>query len=278
VIRLHRLTGKLAVYGVLILVALVILLPFVMMVLGSFRSHVDIIRRGPLALPQTWSLDNVRRVLVTHQFGRYYVNSIILTAPTVLGGLLGGVLAAYPLSFMVFRFKGWFLLAIVTLGVIISDEFIMIPLFRLMHRFGMVDTYTSAILPQAAMSACFATLVIRSFFLGLPRELIDSGLMDGASSWQILWRILVPIARPALVTAGALTAVWTWNGYILPLILLHSPDKAPLTLGLVLFQGQYTANIPLIMTGASLTALPMIGLYLALQRPIVWGLTQGLGK
>lgn len=88
----------------------------------------------------------------------------------------------------------------------------------------------------------------------------------------------MPIARPAIVTSGALISVWTWNGYVLPLILLHSPEKAPLTLGLALFQGQYTANIPVIMAGATLTAVPMILLYALVQRRIAWGLTQGAVK
>ncbi len=198
-----------------------------------------------------------------------------VTLPTVLCSLLFAIMSAYALAFMDLPCKHILTLVTTVLGVMIAAEFIMIPLYRLMNELGLIDTYWAVILPQLAMSAAFSTLVIRSFFLGLPKELIDAALVDGACSWHILWRILVPIAKPAIVTSMALTTVWTWNSYVLPLVLLHSPRKVPLPVGLILFRGTYTVDIPLTMTGTVITALPMILFYFFFQRHIIRGLTQG---
>lgn len=276
--RLLRAVHSLATHLLLATIAALVLLPFVMMVLGTFREHVDIIRRGPLALPLSWGLDNYITVLYDHRFLRYYVNSFWLTAPPVAVSLVFAIMSAFAFSVMQFPGKNILLLGVVGLGVMVASEFIMIPLFQLMNFLGLVNTFTGVNMPNMAMSACFSTLVIRSFFMGLPGELLDSAQVDGATSWQALWKVYVPIARPAIVTCGSLTTVWTWNTYIIPLVLLHDPAKAPLPLALALFQGQYVANVPLIMTGATLTAVPMVLVYLIFQPRIAWGLTQGAIK
>ncbi|HLS90465.1 MAG TPA: carbohydrate ABC transporter permease [Limnochordia bacterium] len=277
-LRVLRAARALAIHLLLGLIAALVLLPFIMMLLGTFREHVDIIRRGPLALPTSLGFANYRTVLFDHRFLRYYANSFWLTAPPVALSLVFAIMSAFAFSVMQFPGKNLLLLGVVGLGVMVASEFIMIPLFQLVNALGLVNTFTGVNMPNLAMSACFSTLVIRSFFMGLPRELLDSALVDGASSWQALWQVYVPIARPAIVTCGALTTVWTWNTYIIPLVLLHDPAKAPLPLALALFQGQYVANVPLIMTGATLTALPMILVYLVFQPRIAWGLTQGAIK
>jgi len=273
--NLRRTLFKLGIYAIFLSLALVVLLPFVVMFLGAFREHTDIILRGPLALPKVWSLENFKTVVLEYNFGRYFVNTVIITLPTVLFSLLFAIMSAYALTFMNLRFKRLLTLITTVLGVAIAAEFIMIPLYHLMDKLYLIDTYWAAILPQLAMSAAFSTLIIRSFFQGLPKELLDAALVDGASSWQILWRILVPIARPAIVTAGTLTTVWTWNSYIIPLVLLPSPSKATLPLGLLLFRGTYTVDIPLTMAGTTITALPMLLFYFIFQRNIVRGLSRG---
>ena len=266
------------IYFLVSFLAFLIVAPFILMFVGSFREHTDIVRRGPLALPKQWSLENFRIVLFRHHFERYYMNSLLITAPVVVGSLFLALMAAFAFSVMAFPGKNLILVLVISLGVMVTEVFIMIPLFRLMYLLRLVNNLLSVILPSLAMSACFATLVLRSFFMGLPRELLDSAMVDGANSWQILWRIYAPLATPAIVTSGVLVAVWTWNTYITPLVLIHDPLKIPLPLGLALFQGQYVANVPLIMTGATLTALPPIAVYLFFQPRIVLGILQGSVK
>lgn len=273
--NLRRTMFKLGIYAIFLSLALVVLLPFVVMFLGSFREHTDIILRGPLALPKVWDLETFKTVVLEYNFGRYFVNTVIITLPTVLFSLLFAIMSAYALTFMNLLLKRLLTLMTTVLGVAIAAEFIMIPLYHLMNNLHLIDTYWAAILPQLAMSAAFSTLIIRSFFQGIPKQLLDAALVDGASSWQILWRILVPIAKPAIITAGALTTIWTWNSYIIPLVLLPSPSKAPLPLGLLLFRGTYTVDIPLTMAGTTIMALPMLLFYFIFQRNIVRGLSRG---
>jgi raffinose/stachyose/melibiose transport system permease protein len=263
-------------YFILILLSIFILLPFALMFLGSFREHVNIIINGALALPESWDIANFKEVLIEYNFRYYFVNTIIVTAPTVILANIFAVMSAYALAFMDFPFKKTIKLFTTVVGIMIATPFIMIPLYQLMARLNLIDSYLAPILPQVAMSACFATMVLRSFFKGLPKELIEASLVDGATSWQVLWKILVPIAKPAIITSAALTTVWTWNAYLLPLILLQDPAKVTLPVGLMFFKGRYTTNIPLMLTGTTITSVPMIIFYLLFQRHLVKGLSQGV--
>ena len=260
------------------IVAALTLLPLVVMFLGPFRDPVDIMNRGAIALPTEWKADTLVRVLSRFHFGLYLVNTVIVTAPTVVISLLFAIMCAFPLAVMQFPLKRFILIVVTVIAIMISEEFIMIPLFQLTKRLHLVNTFAAAILPQLAMSAAFSVLIIWSFFLGLPREMVDAALQDGASSWQVLWRIYVPISTPAILSAATLTTVWTWNGYIIPLIMLPSTRKATLPLGLALFMGAHNVDIPMIMAGALVTAAPMLILFVLFQRHLVRGLTQGVVK
>ena len=249
------------IHTVLPVLSLLILIPFVLMVLGSFREHINIILKGALALPVKWRFDHYVEVLFKYNFNRYFINTIIVTAPTIIVALVASIMSAYALSFMSFPCKKIITTAITIVGIMIATEFIMIPLYKFIATINLIDNYLGAILPQIAMSACFGTIVLRSFFMGLPKELVEASLVDGASSWQILWKILTPIAKPALIPTAALTTVWTWNEYLLPLIILQDSSKVTLPVGLMFFKGQYTINIPLMLTGTTITTVPMLIFY-----------------
>jgi raffinose/stachyose/melibiose transport system permease protein len=263
---------------IMAVVAVLTLLPLLVIFLGPFREPLDIINRGAIALPLKWSPDTLIRVFSQFHFGLYLANTIIVTAPTVAVSLLFAIMAAFPLALMRFPLKRFILVVVTVIAIMISEEFIMIPLFQLIKTLGLVNTFTAAILPQLAMSAAFSTLIIWSFFLGLPREMVDAALQDGASSWQVLWKIYVPISTPAILTSATLTTVWTWNDYIIPLIMLPSTRKATLPLALTLFKGAHRVDIPMTMAGTLVTAAPMLILFFIFQRHMVKGLTQGVLK
>lgn len=275
---MSRLAYRILLYVLFALVAITTILPLVVMVLGAFRTPLDVITRGAVALPSTWNFTNIVSAFTQYDFGRYFVNTIIVTVPVVLVSIFFAVLCAFALALMDFPLRGLTTIFVTVIGIMVSEEFIMIPLFNLMRGFGLIDTYTAAILPQIAMSTAFSTLVVRSFFSNLPRELVDAALEDGASSWTVLWQILVPIASPAIMTSVTLTATWTWNDYIVPLVMLPSTRKATLPLGLTIFQGAHSTNVPMTMAGTLITALPMLILYVVFQRHIVSGLVQGVTK
>lgn len=270
--------ARLGAHAILLLVSVVTLVPLAVMILGPFRDPLDIINRGALALPRSLSGANLLRVFAQFHFGLYLFNTIIVTAPTVIGSLLFAIMAAFALALMDFPLKRLIIVVVTVIAVMISEEFIMIPLFQLVRSMGLADRFAGAILPQLAMSAAFSTLVIWSFFLGLPTEMAEAALQDGASSWQLLWRIYVPLSTPAILTSAALTTVWTWNDFIIPLIMLPSTRKATLPLGLTVFKGAHTMDIPLTMAGTLVTAVPMLLFFVLFQRHLVKGLTQGVLK
>jgi raffinose/stachyose/melibiose transport system permease protein len=272
------LVTRILVFVVFLLLSVVMLLPFLVMIFATLREPLDIVKRGAIALPEVWRFTTIRDVFTQYRFGLYLLNTIIVTVPTVAVALAMAILSAFALAVMDFRWKRLVIVLVTVIAVMISEEFIMIPLFQMQRFFGITNTFLAVILPQVAMSAAFATLIIRSFFLGLPREMADAAMEDGASSWQILWKIYVPLSGPPILTAATLTTTWTWNDYIIPLVMLSSTSKATLPLGLVLFRGAHTIDIPLTMAGTLVTALPMLLLFVIFQRNFVQGLTQGVLK
>lgn len=265
-------------YAVLILVAAVVLIPFVMLLFGPFRTPMSVITEGPLALPDSLSFDNLVEVLFEHNFLRYTLNTVIVTVPVVVFANLFALGAGFGLAVMRFPFRRAATVLITVVGIMVSEEFIMIPLFSMMRGAGLMNTFAAAILPQIALSAAFSTLLLWGFFNGLPSDFVDAALVSGANSFQVLRIVLTPMATAPLLSAVTLTATWTWNDYIIPLIMLQSSAKATLPLGLTVFQGAYTTDIPLTMAGTLITALPMVILFIAFQRQMSQGLLQGFSK
>ncbi len=270
--------GRLLAYAVLITVAVVVLIPFVMLVLGPFRTPMSVVTDGPLALPASFSPDNLVEVLIEHNFLRYTLNTCIVTLPVVVCANLFALGAGFALAFMRFPFRRLVTVLITVVGIMVSEEFIMIPLFSMMRAAGLMNTFAAAILPQIALSAAFSTLLLWGFFNGLPNDFVDAALVSGANSFEVLRIVLTPMAAAPILSAVTLTATWTWNDYIIPLIMLQSSSKATLPLGLTVFQGAYTTDIPLTMAGTLITALPMVVLFIVFQRQMSQGLLQGFSK
>lgn len=264
----------LILYTVLSLFLIIAVGPFVLTWFTAFKSQTDLILGGPFSVPEHWRWEKFADVWTNSGFGRYFLNSVIILVPVVGISLVFAILAGY--AFATMRFKGREGLFYLLLGgFILPLELLIIPLYDLMSNLHLIDTYWALILPQIGMSASFGTLVLRSFFQGLPKELSEAALVDGASKWDVLWKILVPIAKPAIAAAGIFISIWTWNEFLLPLVLISSRNKMPLPLGLAQFQGKYLADIPKIMTGVTIITFPMIVLYLIFHRDFIRGLTQG---
>jgi raffinose/stachyose/melibiose transport system permease protein len=269
-----RALRSLSLYVLLSLFSVIAVGPFVLTWLTSFKSQADLILGGPFSIPPEWRWQKFTDVWQNSGFGRYFLNSVIILVPVVVLALLISVLAAY--AFATMRFPGRDVLFYIMLGgFILPVELLMIPLYDLMNSLHLINTYWALILPQVGMSASFCTLVLRSFFQGIPRELTEAAYVDGATERDVLWRILVPIAKPAIAAAGIFISIWTWNEFLLPLVLISSTELMPLPLGLAQFQGKYLSDIPRIMTGVTIITFPMILLYIIFQRDFIRGLTQG---
>jgi raffinose/stachyose/melibiose transport system permease protein len=154
-------------------------------------------------------------------------------------------------------------------GIMVPQEAFIIPLYHSLKKIGLVDTYWALILPQIGLSVCFGTFWMRGSFAQVPRDLVDAAKVDGCNSWTALWRVLLPVVRPAILTLVVLFFVWTWNDFLLALVLVSSEELRTLPLGLAFFRGRYAADIPLVSAGATMVALPTILIYFVFQRQFI---------
>ncbi|WP_245679106.1 carbohydrate ABC transporter permease [Actinomadura hibisca] len=211
-------------------------------------------------------------------FATYMRNSVIVTVTVVAVASVLSIMAGYALGTLGFRGAGAVFLLFLA-GLTIPTEAIVVPLYFDLRSAGLDNTYAGMILPQTAQSLAFGTFWMRAYFRGVPPALLEAARMDGASSWTTLWRVLVPMGRPAILTMVVLTAMWTWNEFLLPLVVVNSAeDLRTAPLGLSFFQGSHQTDYPLLMAGALIIAAPVVVLYLFLQRRFIAGMLSGAVK
>lgn len=211
-------------------------------------------------------------------FATYMRNSLIVTGVTVVLATTLSIMAGFALGTMRFRGSGVVFLLFLA-GLTIPTEAIVVPLYFDLRSAGLDNTYAGLILPQVAMSVAFGTFWMRAYFRSVPRSLLEAARIDGASTWTTLWRVLVPVGRPAILTMLLLTTMWTWNEFLLPLVIVNS-DEALRTapLGLSFFQGTHKTDYSLLMAGALIIAAPIVTVYVFLQRQFIAGMLSGAIK
>lgn len=222
----------------------------------------------PENLAEAWSVGD---------FGHSLLNSVIVAAIVVGCALVLSIGSGYALGTM--RFRGANLLFYVfLLGMMIPTEAVVIPLFFDLRTVRLTDTFAAIALPQIAQSVAFGTFWLRAQFRALPSSLLEAAALDGATPLQGLTRVLVPAARPAITTLVLLMFMWTWNEFLIVLVMAPSGELGTAPLGLANFQGQYTSENALLAAGALIVALPMVILYLFLQRHFIRGMIEGASK
>lgn len=260
-------------YALLTLVLLIALAPIMLMWMSAFKTRQQI-SVNPLALPTSLTLTNLTQAWTVGRFGQYVTNSILVTIPVVLGVVALSALAGY--GFARFRFWGHQLIFYAFLiGLMVPFQSIMIPLYFNIKNLGLLGTYWAMILPAIGLGLPFGIFLLQSFFRGLPHELGDSARVDGCNEFQVFWRVLLPLARPAVSSLVVFQFMWTWNAYLMPLLLLNQEALRPITLGLMFFQGRYTSDYALISAGVTIVTLPIILVYIVMQRQFLRGLTAG---
>jgi raffinose/stachyose/melibiose transport system permease protein len=170
------------------------------------------------------------------------------------------------------------LFPLMLLGYMVPFEAVIIPLYNWMDTLGLRNTYWAMILPQIGLSVSFGTLWMSSFFENAPKELVDAATIDGCNRWQTLWQILWPLARPATTTLVVLIFMWTWNEFLLALVMVQTEAMRTLPVGLAFFQGKYTSNLSLMAAGAIIVALPTVLIYILFQRFFIRGMLGGAIK
>jgi multiple sugar transport system permease protein len=259
---------------VLIPIALTMLLPLVWMVVTSLQTLDETQHYPPTLVPSSLEWSNYSEVLTQAPFGRWFLNSLIVTVLVVLGNLLFCSLAGY--AFARIRFAGRevvFVLLLITLMV--PFQVIIIPEFLIVRSLGLIDSLGALVLPNLA--GAFGIFMLRQFFRTLPIELEEAARIDGCTRLGVLFKIVLPLSGPALATLAVITFMWTWNDFLWPLITIYSPEHMTLQLGLATFQGAHQTNTNLLMAANVMTVLPVLLLFLFAQRYFVRGIaTSGL--
>ncbi|WP_427924698.1 carbohydrate ABC transporter permease [Streptomyces sp. cg40] len=255
----------------------IVVVPIYWLVVTSLRSKADFTSDSPLALPSHPTLDSYRTVL-DGDFTTYLLNSVVVTAGTVVIAVAVALMAAFSIvrnagsrfsrvSFRVFL-----------LGLAIPLQAVIIPVYLLIIRMHLYDSLLAIVLPSVAFALPITVMILVSFLRDVPRSLFEAMIVDGAGDWRMLWSLAAPLARPALMTVAVYDGLQVWNGFLFPLILTQSGDKAVLPLALTLFKGQFGIDVPATMAAVVLSTLPMLALFILARRQLVAGLTAGFSK
>ncbi|WP_053141738.1 carbohydrate ABC transporter permease [Erwinia billingiae] len=258
------------------LIAIVTILPFLMALMTSFKTQSELFA-GVFALPSHFSFANYVSAWREGHFSTYFLNSVLVVFPVVIISILVGILSGFGFAFLRIPGKTVFA-ALMALGMVLPSEAFIIPLYHELHWMGLTNTYLALILPQVALSLPFTTLMIATAFQQVPKELVEAAVMDGSKRTRILWGILVPAIVPTLTTLALLLFIWTWNEFLIPLILVNKDELRTLPIGMMFFQNKNTINIPVLMAGAMIVILPLVAVFLVFQRKFISGVTEGAVK
>lgn len=245
--------------------------PILYLVLGGFRSQADL-ATNPTGFPDPFLWSNYWDIISQPVFWRQVANSTFVAVATTAGVVLFGTMAAYPLARYAFKGRD-FLFVIFTTGLMFPLTVAVLPLYLLLRELGISGLW-GLIIPQVAFALPITIIIMRPFLVAIPDELEEASFMDGLTRIGFFFRMVVPLARPAMVTVGVLAFIGSWNAYLLPLLLLTGPQGGmTLPLGVTAFQGQYASATTLIMAYTSMAMIPALVFFLMMERRIVDGLT-----
>ena len=264
-------------YVPMILALLVIALPLLWMVVASFKPISEIVTMDPSLLPQSPTLDNYAAVADRVPLARVFLNSVIVTLVGAAIKVFLAITTAYALVFIEIPFRNAIFLGILV-ALMVPPEAAMLPNFLSISAIGGRDTLWGIILP--GLGTALGTFMLRQQFKTLPAELIEAAELDGAGHWRGLWQIVAPVSMPTIATVALVIIVNEWNNFLWPLVIIDSPDKMTLPVGLNLLRSieTQTGSYGVLMAGAVIVIAPVLIVFAALQRYIVAGLTQGAVK
>ncbi|MCL2144237.1 MAG: carbohydrate ABC transporter permease [Endomicrobia bacterium] len=261
---------------ILAVVSVTCLFPVFWMLSSSLKTQEDIFAKITL-LPETWNWSNYVTAFVKADFGQYFLNSVFYTVVGVFFVVLISSLAAYAFARLEFWGKNvLFYVLIATLLIPIPGSFV--PLYLLLKSLGLLDSRLGLLLCYISSGLAFAIFLLKGFFDDLPKELEEAALIDGCSRFGIYWRIAVPLAKPAIATIVIMNSLSIWNEFLLALVVLQDKAKMPIQRGLMVFQGTFITDYPLLMAGLTIATIPIVIIYLLMQKHIVKGIAAGAIK
>ncbi|MEE1741722.1 carbohydrate ABC transporter permease [Streptomyces sp. BE147] len=260
------------VYVLLSVGLLIMSAPFLWMGLSAFKTQSELSASPPVWIPTEWTLENFRQLLDELNLPLYFMNSVIVAVLVTVSNLVFCSMMGYALAKLNFVGKNK-IFGLVLGALMVPGNLMLLPLFVLMSKLQLIDSYAGLVLPFAA--GAFGVFLMRQFMQSIPDELLEAARMDGAGEWYIFWRIVMPLVKPALATLSIFTFLGSWNNFVWPLIATNDPDKYTLPVALATFAtdpNKAGGSNGMLMAGAFLVVLPVLILFIALQRHFTQGI------
>ncbi|WP_225844801.1 carbohydrate ABC transporter permease [Streptomyces sp. HPF1205] len=252
-------------------------LPFAVVVLNALKSPADYSAHGPLSLPRHLYFQGLKDFWQRVDFGQKLFNSVLISGSVAVLAVILSLLNAYALGIGRVKGRVW-LLTVLLMATMLPQEALVYPLYYLAKQVGLYDTRLSVVIVFTVIQSAFGTYLLSSVLSAFPREVIEAARIDGANSWQVLWRIVVPMSRSTLGVLLVFFFIWTWNEFLLPLVMLISNDNQTVSVALGVLQGQRLMDATMTNAAALLGVLPALVFFLLFQRTLTRGIAVGAVK
>lgn len=259
-------------YILLILFAIVTLFPFYWMIASSLKSGYEVIQTPPTLFPSEVLWENYSKALSMAPFGRYFVNTIIVTILSIITTVIIAILSAFAFSHLEFKGRD-FIFALFLASMMIPGEVLIVTNFKTIASLRWIDTYQALFVPY--MANVLYIYMLREFFLKIPKQLYYAAKVDGASDWKFLWSIMVPMAKPSIITICILVGINSWNAFLWPLLVTNSDNMRLLANGLTAFQSEVGNSYELLMAASTIITMPIVIIYIFLHKKIMSGISIG---
>jgi len=259
------------VYALLIAGSLMFILPLIFALTSSFKSNAQILEIPPRWIPDPVQWQNYPEALTYIPFARYILNTLIIAAGAIVGNLLSCTIIAYGFARLRAPGRNFFFILMLSTMMLVEPVRI-IPIYIIFSKLGWVDSFLPMIVP-AFFGSPFYIFLLRQFFMGIPKELEDAAFMDGANRLQILWRIIVPNAKPALAAVAIFNFQGVWNDFLYPLVFLHNQNNYTISLGLSFFRSTYSIQWGYLMAASVVALLPMVIIFFLAQKTFIEGIS-----
>ncbi len=267
-----RTVSKIATYIILIGISFICLVPFYWMIRSSLMDMSQIFTMPPVWIPSPIRFSNYKEALTMLPFAKYFVNTLFIVVLTVLGTVITSSLCAYSFSRIDWKGRDT-VFGIMLTAMMIPFAVTLIPTFIGWEKIGLVNTYAPLIIPAWFGGGVFNVFLLRQFFRTIPKELDEAALIDGANHFIIYSKIIIPLSKPSLVVVGLFSFMGSWNDFLGPLVYLNDSDKFTLSLGLMQFNGMYTAQWQYMMAASAVVVLPIVIIFFAGQKYFIEGIT-----
>ncbi len=269
-------TYRIIRYLSLTIFALLIIVPSAIVVFGSSKTDAEVYNK-PLSLPERWNLDNFRFLFEVSNVGRSFLNSVIVTGFSVVITLTLASMCAFAISRMI-TVTGKILFSLFAVGLAIPGQVNLVPIFILFNDLQLTNKLSGIVLINVVTTLPISVFILTAFFRELPKEMYEASEVDGATPFRVYRSIALPLSRPAMGATAIFLFVITWNELLFPLLLITDNDKRTLPLTLLSFRGEFFSNYSMIFTAVMVASIPMVAMYLMMQRSFISGLTAGAVK